>query len=173
MNNDFIHKNEILLAYKGPFCINILANFGTHIKHFGNNTLTESKLYKIFFELTQNVGRYSVERMLIEGCKDIGVGIFMLENFNHSLRLTTINRILKEQGPILADYCININKMNKNELRFLKSSKRNTDNFQTNSAHIGIIQIGILSSNMIDYKIDSIDNIYSRFVISTVINKKY
>jgi hypothetical protein len=164
---------NLLLAYKGPFLIDILSNLGNYIKQmFGNESQIGTKLYKVFFELTQNVAKYSAEKKPINNSLYYGIGSLSLEENNDALILKTSNLIRSSDGPILQRYCDEINQMNKNQLRDYRSEKRKQIiDIRDTGAHIGIIQIGLLSLNKLELDINAIDETFSVYTISATINK--
>jgi hypothetical protein len=166
-------SNNLLLAYKGPFCIDILSNLGNYIKYsYGIPIETGNKLYKLFFELTQNVAKYSVEVKPVDTYKFSGIGSFSLIENEKYLMLTTSNMIKTKDGNVLKKYCEDINKMNRNELlEFRTKTRKKSFGEKDLGAHIGIIQIGILSFNKIEFEISNIDDTYSMFTICASIIK--
>jgi len=167
-------NNKLLLAYKGPFFIDILTCFGGYIKKmFGHQSQTGYKLYKVFFELTQNVAKYSVETSPVDDYKYSGVGSFNLEENDDLLILSTTNLIFRKDGFVLQKYCDEINSLNKSELREIRGEtrKQSLDEKDT-GAHIGIIQIGLLSLHRLDFEIQEFNDEYSIFKICTTITKE-
>jgi hypothetical protein len=166
-------NNNLLLSYKGPFCIDILSNLGTYIKHtFGYQSQTGNRLYKIFFELTQNVAKYSVEVIAIANCKHSGVGSFTLQENGKFLLLTTSNLINNKDGPVLNNYCSDINAMSLDNLRKFRAITRKKSLGEKDiGAHIGIIQIGLLSLNKLEFEIKNISDAHSMFSICASITK--
>jgi hypothetical protein len=166
-------NNNLLLAYKGPFCIDVLSNLGSYIKHtFGYQSRIGNKLYKIFFELTQNVAKYSVEVKPIVNCKHSGVGSFSLLENGKLWIMSTSNLIYSKDGPVLKKYCSDINTMSIEELRdFRKKTREKSLGEKDIGAHIGIIQIGLLSLNKLEFEINSVSDIHSIFTICASITK--
>lgn len=167
-------SNNILLLYKGPFYIDILANFAFYIRHISITCLKESiRLYKVYFELTQNVAKYSFEKRPIYKCKHSGVGSFCLIDKGNEIFIKTSNLIRNEDGPILREYCNNINSMDNKELHEYRSRtlKQNFDDKDI-GAHVGIIQIGLLSRNKLDFEIIDIDENFSQFTIGATLTKQ-
>jgi hypothetical protein len=169
-----VTNTNIRLAYKGPFYIDILSSMGSYIRQmFNNQPLTSNRLYKLFFELTQNVSKYSAESSNLHIYKYSGVGSFCLEEIDGHIILCTSNLIRNEDGLKLQKYCNEINFMNKAELRRLRSEKRKIQPQAIDTgAHIGIIQIGILTHNQIDFTISSFDDTYSVFSLKAKIAKE-
>lgn len=166
-------NNNQLLAYRGPFCIDILAIFGNYIKQiFGSYPKTCNRLYKLFFELTQNVAKYSAETGPINHCRFNGVGSFSIEENGEFVILSTSNLIKNKDSATLLKYCTDINSMNKNDLRKFKvETRKQTVDSKDIGAHIGIIQVGILTYNNIDFEIERINDLHSIFTICVILNK--
>ncbi len=164
---------NLLLAYKGPFLIDILSNLGNYIRQmYGSDSQIGNKLYKVFFELTQNVAKYSAEKKPFNNSVYSGIGSLSLEDNDEALILKTSNLIRSIDGPVLQRYCDEINNMNRNQLRDYRSEKRKQIiDIRDTGAHIGIIQIGLLSLNKLDLDIKSINETYSLFTICAIINK--
>jgi len=164
---------NLLLAYKGPFLIDILSNLGNYIRQmYGSDSQIGNKLYKVFFELTQNVAKYSAEKKPFNNSVYSGIGSLSLEDNDEALILKTSNLIRSIDGPVLQRYCDEINNMNRNQLRDYRSEKRKQIiDIRDTGAHIGIVQIGLLSLNILDLDIKSINETYSLFTICAIINK--
>lgn len=165
---------KVLLAYKGPFHLNILTVFGNYVRQVccaENNAI--NKLYKVFFELTQNVAYYSADRNTLNDMSNAGIGKIFLTDESDNFRMTTSNLIFKEQANILVEYCEEVNSMDRESLRIYKSKKRSMLNPNKNGAHIGIIQVGILTLNKVDFKVEHVNDKHSIFTISAIVNKNY
>jgi hypothetical protein len=166
-------NEKLLMAYKGPFCIDILSTFGNYIRQIFNlQKSTATRLYKVFFELTQNVSKYSVVSKQISYCKYAGVGSFSLKESDEQIILSTSNLIQSKDGPVLERYCNEINAMSKEKLRKYRSEKRKMiPTSKDTGAHIGIIQIGLLSMNNLDFDIVAHNDKLSVFTICAFITK--
>lgn len=165
-------EKELVLAYKGPFTINILSNFASYIKElYKDAEQYQSKLYKIFFELTQNVAYYSAERRYVESFQSTGIGSFTLEEYSDYFLMNTANIInLSDQG-ILEAYCAQVNQLDNNDLRRLKAERRKEHDIKDTGAHVGIIQICIISGNIVEYSFTQVDPFHGLFSLSSKINK--
>jgi hypothetical protein len=119
------------------------------------------------------VALYSEERMELKSLAKVGIGSFMIKEYDSYILLETNNRIKKQHGAILANYCIEMNKFTVPELRDLKACKRRHTEEPSTGAHIGLIQICIMSLNPVNYEISEIDNISSSFRVISKINKFY
>jgi hypothetical protein len=168
------NNSSIKLAYKGPFYIDILSNLGGYLKKmYISHPLTSNRLYKLFFELTQNVAKYSAETSELYNYKYSGIGSFQIEDDGPAIMVKTCNLIKSEDGPILKKYCIEINNMTKDELREYRSKKRkNQPKAADTGAFIGIIQIGIITQNNIECIIEAVSDEHSIFTIGAKVNKE-
>jgi hypothetical protein len=167
-----INNKNIKLAYKGPFYIDILSELGSYLRMmYKTQPTTCTKLYKLFFELTQNVAKYSIETSNINSYKYSGIGSFMIEENGQHVSIKTSNLIKNEDGPILKKYCNEINKMTKDQLRLYRGAKRKPQpNPLDTGAYIGIIQIGIITQNDIECKFESVSDQHSIFTICAKVN---
>jgi hypothetical protein len=168
-----LDQNNIKLAYKGPFYIDIISDLGGYLRRmYKLKPLTSNRLYKIFFELTQNVAKYSAEEChLYEFYKYGGIGSFTIEEINDTVKVSTSNLVRKEDTEVLAKYCREINSMSHEKLRDYKAMKRRTQpDILDKGAYIGIIQIGIITKNKIEFEFEPISEGYARFTITAQID---
>lgn len=157
----------------GPISIHIRVFFGNYIKVIlQHNYQTNNRVYKAFIELTQNVDYYSAEvkNSSDDGSKT-GIGSFMLKEYKDYFNFTTGNLIFAEHGPILKNYCEEINSTDKATLREMKREKRKLAGLKDVGAHIGLLQVGVITGNSFEYKIDEIDDKYSYFTLTVKIDK--
>ncbi|HOT14681.1 MAG TPA: SiaB family protein kinase [Bacteroidales bacterium] len=171
MLTEITNKN-IKLAYKGPFYIDILSELGSYLRMmYKSKPTTCTKLYRLFFELTQNVAKYSMETSNVNIYKYSGVGSFMVEENGQQVFIKTSNLIKNEDGPILTKYCSDINRMTKEQLRLYRGVRRKPQpEAKDTGAYIGIIQIGIISQNEIECVLESISDKHSIFTICAKVN---
>jgi hypothetical protein len=166
-------EKDIVLAYKGPFSINILSSFGSYIKElFADDYKLQNRFYKVFFELTQNVAYYSAEKQKFGDNLPAGIGSLLVKEYPNYYKINTINLINSKDEPVLENYCKEINKLNINELRELKGARRKFHDIKDVGAHIGIIQISILTSQPVEYYFKEVNNLNKFFSISISINKE-
>lgn len=170
----YLNNRSVKLAYKGPFYIDILSDLGGYLKQmYISHPITCNRLYKLFFELTQNVAKYSEESSLPNNYKYSGIGSFQIEDDGHSVVVKTSNLIKSEDGPILKKYCLEINNMSKDELREYRSKKRKPQpKAKDTGAYIGIIQIGIITQNDIECVIENVSDKHSIFTIGAKLSKE-
>jgi len=134
--------------------------------------VTCNRLYKIFFELTQNVAKYSAEMcQLYQHYKYGGIGSFTIEEKNNTIQVSTTNMIRAEDAPVLVSYCNEINSMSLDALREYRSRKRRPEPGPADSgAYIGIIQIGIITRNKVEYTIEPLSERFSLFTITAKVD---
>jgi len=134
--------------------------------------ITCNRLYKIFFELTQNVAKYSAEMCnLYQHYKYGGIGSFTIEEKNNAIRISTTNMIRAEDASTLMRYCTEINTMSVEALREYRSLKRRPQPGPEDSgAYIGIIQIGIITKNKIEWDIVPLGERFALFTITAKVD---
>lgn len=166
-----ISSTDSILQYKGPMTIHIRTFFANFLKVLVDyDYKTSNRLFKIFIELTQNTAFYSAERQEVD-TQSVGIGEFILKEYEKTFKFTTINRILPEHGPKLIDYCEEINSLDVMGLRELKRKKRKMAGVMDIGAHIGLIHIGILSENELEYEVQKVDDTYYSFRITASVDK--
>lgn len=164
-------NKKVKLSYKGPFSIQALSLFGNYIKSFQiENPISKTKLFKVFLELSQNVSYYSADKCDLEENPSTGIGIFTLKENDDHFVITTRNKIRKVDAHTLVSNCSQINEMNFAELKALKSYKMKNRKEYENSAHVGLIQLLLLSQNKLTYHFDHEEEY---FELSVKINKNY
>jgi hypothetical protein len=169
-----LNKSDVKLAYKGPFYIDILSDLGSYLRQmYVSSPLTCNRLYKLFFELTQNVAKYSAETSELNNYRFSGIGSFHIEDNGEFVTIKTSNLINNEDGPVLKKYCTEINHLTKDELRLYRSEKRKPQpKAKDTGAFIGIIQIGIITQNKIECVIETITEKHSIFTIGAKVKKE-
>lgn len=168
-----INDSSVKLAYKGPFYIDVLSGMAGHLRQmYKLKPITCNRLYKIFFELTQNVAKYSAEMCnLYQHYKYGGIGSFTIEEKNNAIRVSTTNMIRAEDASTLMRYCTEINTMSVEALREYRSLKRRPQPGPEDSgAYIGIIQIGIITKNKIEWDIVPLGERFALFTITAKVD---
>ncbi len=168
-----INDSSVKLAYKGPFYIDVLSGMAGHLRQmYRLKPITCNRLYKIFFELTQNVAKYSAEMCnLYQHYKYGGIGSFTIEEKNNAIRISTTNMIRAEDASTLMRYCTEINTMSVEALREYRSLKRRPQPGPEDSgAYIGIIQIGIITKNKIEWDIVPLGERFALFTITAKVD---
>ncbi len=162
-----------ILAYKGPFYIELISVFGTNIRNlndvYGN---ARKKLFKIFIELSQNVSNYSENYHMVNNMQRIGVGELFLKESDSKFYFSTKNQVKKSDANILAERCEIVNASDYNRLRDLKREQRLNSPGEKFGARIGLIQAVMLSKNKLEYSIEEIDTNFSHFTLTVKIDKQ-
>ena len=167
MEQNALHS--AVMRYQGPFFMDLLAATANWIRGSMPFSLrVKLKVHKIFVELAQNVSHYSAER-IDQGSEvygTCGIGCFHIFADNEFVFIQTSNLILKEHGSILAGYCQQINSMELEQLKAFKAANRNHREMKTSAAHIGLIHVGIISEQPLDFLIEEKDERFSIFTVT-------
>jgi hypothetical protein len=162
-----------ILAYKGPFYIELISVFGTNIRNlndvYGN---ARKKLFKIFIELSQNVSNYSENYHMVNNMQRIGVGELFLKESESKFYFSAKTQVKKSDANILAERCEIVNASDYNRLRDLKREQRLNSPGEKFGARIGLIQAVMLSKNKLEYSIEEIDTNFSHFTLTVKIDKQ-
>ncbi len=166
------YNKENLLSYKGPITVNLVSFMGNYLKSMLKiDHMLLKRVFRIFIELTQNVSYYSAEVIEMDSGINSGAGWFEFNELKESYKITTGNLILKADGIKLSSNCNEINTLNDKQLRELKRKTRGQAMIKDVGAHIGLIQISILSQSRLNYKITELNDNLSFFTISVNIEK--
>lgn len=167
-----VYKNGVI-SFMGPINIHVRVFFGNYIKVLlQENYQTINRIYKSFIELTQNVDYYSAEMQNASGDDSkTGIGTFILKEYKDYFNFTTGNLIHSHHGSKLKEYCDEINNSDTSVLRELKRKKRKSAGLQEAGAHIGLLQVGVITGNKFQYNIDKINDKYSYFTLTVQIDK--
>lgn len=167
-NNLF--SSEIQISYKGPFDKHVLAVIGNYIKTIiGKSGPEAKKIFKIFIELAQNISFYSGEKSSVD--THTGVGILVIRESNGTFFLHAGNEVLSEDVFPILDKCEVINSLDREGLRKYKREQRNLPRGIKGGAHIGLIQVALTSANPLDIKVTPVNDEYSFFSVTVVVNK--
>ncbi len=163
---------QSIMMYQGPFFMDLLAAAANWIRsNLSYDLRVRLKVHKAFIELTQNVSHYSAQRveMGTEPPLTCGVGRFEIITDQKFVYIQTSNPILPVHGPILTGYCNQINSMSIDQLQILKAANRNHKEVKTSAAHIGLIHVGIISEQPLDFSVEKINEQFSRFTVTAKI----
>lgn len=161
-----------LLGYDGPFFIHIITVFSKYIKILTRDYPDASKkIYKIFFELAQNITYYSAEINEINKDNRTGVGSFTLDEDKEHYIFATENKVLKEHGIILKNRCNYINSLDAKSLRNLKREQRVMSQGEKLGAHIGLMQSALMSNFALKVDIKKVNREFSMYKLTVVIDK--
>ncbi len=167
-----LFSEEIRISYKGPVDGKIITYLGDYIGVV--NTLSEKatkKLFKIFFELAENISKYSSEKIKLKNGKEVGAGTIILKETVKNFILVTGNPIKNEHLIPVLENSKNINELDHSELREYKRSVRRENKDENHSPNIGLITVALTSGNPLDLEINPIDEKTSYFSISVKVDK--
>jgi hypothetical protein len=161
-----------IICYQGPINIDLVSFISNYLKqHIRANAVVISRIYKVLIELIQNVSYYSADQYYSNKAFGSGIGWFRVDENEKWFTISTGNRIFREHGPILQKNSFEINSLNEDDLRELKRKTRGQANQRDIGAHIGLIQTGLLTGNMLDLKIEPVDEKFAFYTITAKINK--
>jgi len=161
-----------VIAYEGPFFIHILTVFSKYVKILTRDFSDASKkIYKIFFELTQNITYYSAEVNEINKDNRTGVGMFSLVESDKLFFFTTENKVLNEHAVILKNRCEYINSLTTKDLRELKREQRILSQGEKLGAHIGLMQAALISNYALLVNIKKLNKEFSMYRLTVTIDK--
>lgn len=167
--NDLFSK-EIQISYKGPFDKHVLSVIGNYIKIIiAKSSTVSKKIFKIFIELAQNIAFYSDEFSKLD--KEVGVGILVIRESDEKFFLHSGNKVKSEDVFPILDKCEVINSLDREGLRAYKREQRNLPRGIKGGAHIGLIQVALTSANPLDIKVTPINDEYSFFSVTVVVDK--
>jgi hypothetical protein len=168
-----LDANAVNFCYSGPidqFVLRSISDFMNRIT-FECSDISK-KLYIILVELLQNISHYSAEKKQYIENKLSGVGDVLLINSSHEILLLAGNTIKTEQITPIREKCLLINSLNKESLRFYKRQQMNRPYGAYDGAHIGLIQVAIISNQPLKFDILLIDKNTAYFTIEIVFQKK-
>ncbi len=163
------YEENILLAYQGVFENSLLAVMAKNIRSSVKNINLSKTIFRIFVELSQNISFYSNEKEVSENGMS-GSGIIVLKNKKKHFVFAAGNTVEKDTVDKLVKKSKFINTMNKDELREYKRSQFKQKINGKLDAHIGLIQIAILSGNKIDVELKTLPGGEYFVTIGTKIN---
>jgi hypothetical protein len=168
-----LFQEKMKISYKGPVDERILTVFGDYIESMGElYSVSGKKLFKIFFELAQNLSSYSSEKIALENKKKIvGAGTLILKENDDDFVLITGNPVFNEDIIPVIEKCEYINSLDRESLRQYKREERRRTPSEKGNAHIGLIQVALTSANPLDIEITPINDNTSYFSVAVKINK--
>lgn len=162
-----------LIAYEGPFFIDLLTIFGNHLKILTErDPISQKKLFKIYVELSQNVAHYAEEYIIIKSeSKKIGIGELRITESTDEYILTTKNLVKIKDANVLSQRCEIINNSPIDHLKNLKRELRKSSAGYKLGARIGLVQAKLISNNNLDFDIIEKDREYSYFKLAVKFDK--
>lgn len=165
-------ENTLLMSYHGSLNIHVVSALGRHLHENERiRPLLAKKLYKVFIELAQNVSYYSARQEVCDNALFNGIGTVVIREWNDRYTITSENPIRPEHKEKLEVHCKGINQADRNTLRQLKRFTRNHEEGHDQGAHIGLMQIGLLTENPLEYSFGSFDEHTPSFTITATIKK--
>ncbi len=167
-----LFSEEIKISYKGPVDGKIITYIGDYIDVI--DQLAEratKKLFKIFFELAENISNYSSEKIMLKNGKEVGAGTIILKETIKNFILVTGNPIKNEDLIPMMENSKNINPLGHDELREYKRNVRRDSLDQEYSPNIGLITVALTSGNPLDIEINPIDDNNSYFSLAVKVDK--
>ncbi len=167
------YPEENIICYHGPINIDLVSFASNYIKKYiVADASVVGKIYKVFIELAQNVSYYSARQYSKLRAFGSGIGWLRVDEKEDHFAISTGNVIQKEHGPILEKHCTEINSLCEDELRELKRVTRSQAGIRDIGAHIGLIQMGLITGNPLNLNIESQSENHSFFTITTKVNKR-
>jgi hypothetical protein len=164
-------KDDILLSYKGPFSQNVLNILGTYIKVIlAKNPKQSQKIYRILFELAQNVAFYSAQRNRLDEDGD-GIGSLVILEKSDAYYFVTGNSVFKRDQIHLLDKCEKINSLDPQGLRAYKRKQLELPDGEKGGANIGLIQVAITAANPLNFASEPIDDQTDFFSVAVKVSK--
>lgn len=173
ISTHLIETERGLLAYEGPFFIDLLTIFGNYLKIMTeNHSLIQKKLFKIYVELSQNVAYYAEEYITLNSeSKRIGIGEIRITEDAGQYQLMTKNLVKTKDANVLSQRCDIINNSALEDLKYLKRELRKSSESNKLGARIGLVQARLISNNHLDFNIIEKNRHYSYFKLTVKFDK--
>ena len=172
-----INKN-LILSFKGSISQDILVELGETIKNkfsckIGQKKISK-KVFAIFIELAQNILHHSAEKISLENeDKKIGTGIIDISENKHFYTITSGNLVENSKSKKILNKCNYINQLDKEGLKkYYLEQRKLPRTKESQSAGLGLIDIARKSGNILEAKINKIDDLYSFFILSVDVSKE-
>lgn len=153
-----------IMIFKGSLSQDILVGLAETLIHNISNKLQKTltkKMFSVFVELSQNINRYSCERVKVDG-KYVGAGIIVVNEYDEKFNVVSGNKVENTQLVALTTHLDALNRMNEEELKQYRKSKLKNDREEgAVGAGIGFVDIIRKSGSPLEYKIKPIDKEYS------------
>ena len=165
-------RDDVLISYKGPVTDVILAEISRDIRtKLEGNPKVSKKLFAIFIELAQNILYYSSEQIFFADKRD-RVGTILITQADNHFTFGCGNMVENKYIEELVESCDKINSLDREELREYKRETRSSPKKErSKGAGIGLIQVALTSGNPLQVESHPIDETYSFFSISVIIDK--
>ena len=111
-------SKDIKISYKGPVDERIFRIIGDYISSIDSEyEKAGRKLFKIFFELAQNISSYSAEKITFKNKKEIGTGNLIIKEIEDNFVLITGNLVKNKDIIPIIEKCEYINSLDRDALR--------------------------------------------------------
>jgi len=165
-------SKDIQISYKGPFDEQVLSVISKYIGVIlAKDPVASKKLLKVFIELAQNIAYYSAEKSTLTSDKKSGIGTLVIGEFENSYLFVSGNAVRNDDVIPIIEKCEKINSLDHDSLREYKREQRNLPQGEKGSAHIGLIQVALVSSNPLNFEVTPIDEDHSYFSIAVQVDK--
>lgn len=178
---DFLAKREVIFSFAGGLSQNAIVDVSESLRQtIEFNDASEklsNKIFAVFIEQTQNVIRYSSERIPDTDHQDqsetLGVGIFLVGycKDKEAYYLSCANPMKNTAVASLKEQLAYISKLNKDELKQHFKEQRRKE-LSERGAGIGLIDMARKSDEPIEYDFKPIDDENTFFSIQVYIKKK-
>ncbi|MDX2303536.1 MAG: SiaB family protein kinase [Microscillaceae bacterium] len=166
-------RDDVMISYKGPVTDIILSEISRDIRNkLADNPKISKKLFSVFIELAQNILYYSSEEIFFADKRD-RVGTILITQAEDHFTFGCGNMVENKYINDLVESCNKINSLDREELREYKRETRSSPKKdRSKGAGIGLIQVALTSGNPLQVEAHSIDDKYSFFSISVIIDKE-
>ena len=165
-------NQNILISYTGPFDNQILAVIAKNIEMvLSGNPRVSKKIFKIFFELAQNISFYSAEFTDQPGVGPTGEGTLIIQEKPEGYLFITGNMVDKKTADKLESKIERINQLDRDKLREFKRAERGRPRSEQGGANIGLIQVALTSENSLASRFIPVNEKTSFYILGALIAK--
>lgn len=164
--NTSLELFDTITFYKGPIYKEVIGVLSKIL--MSRNEIIHSKkkkLFSILIELIKNIEHYSAEKE-----NNVGIGLVNLYFTSQFLVCSAGNKITKEQAIQLQKRIKFINNLNRKELRDYRRQFINKPFGENEGANIGLINVRLISDNLLDFDIKAINNKFFYLTLTSKIN---
>ena len=165
--------DSVQISYTGAFDGQILSVIAKNIEYtLSHDPKVNKKVFKIFLELAQNISYYSAEQMRCKRDETAGVGTLTIQEFDSHFVFATGNMVENKIAKKINEKCERINKLTRDDLRQFKRDQRKLPAGVKGGGNIGLIQVALTAGNPLNFKMLSIDDKLSFFIVAVKIDKQ-
>ena len=164
--------HKISFFYKGPLHYDLLYNLGESLKqHIAGSEIKKNRIFSIFIELSENIRRYSAERIAFDHDSN-GCGMLQVSESEHAYYLCAGNLINKNDWKNIEKRIKYINDLEREELNNFYNQQRNQAiKKNRDSGNTGLIEIARRSRNPLKIQKYEVDNTFLYFIIDVKLDK--